>query len=67
MDSTFLLISVITGALGLGYFVYGKKQQHFMALVCGLGLCLIPYFMDSLGGIIGISLLLMVFPFVLNF
>ena len=67
MDSTILLISVITGAVGLGYFVYGKRQQHFMALVCGLGLCVVPYFIDSVGGIIGLSLLLMLFPFVLNF
>ena len=67
MDSTILLISVITGAVGLGYFVYGKRQQHFMALVCGLGLCMVPYFIDSVGGIIGLSLLLMLFPFILNF
>lgn len=67
MDSTILFISVITGAVGLGYFVYGKKQQHFMSLVSGLGLCLIPYFTDSMGLIIGLSLLLMAAPFVLNF
>ena len=67
MDSTVLLISVITGAVGMGYFVYGKRQQHFMALVCGLGLCVVPYFIDSVGVIIGLSLLLIVFPFVLNF
>lgn len=67
MDSTILLISVITGAIGLGYFVYGKRQQHFMALICGLGLCLVPYFIDGVGSIIGLSLLLMLSPFVLNF
>lgn len=67
MESTTLLISVMTGAVGLGYFVYGKKQQHLMALVSGLGLCLIPYFTDSMGCIIGLSLLLMVSPFIMNF
>ena len=67
MDSTTLLISIITGAVGLGYFVYGKKQQHLMALVSGLGLCLIPYFTDSIGGMIGLSLLLMAAPFIMNY
>lgn len=67
MDSTILFISVITGAVGLGYFVYGKKQQHFMALVSGIGLCLLPYFSHSIGLIIGVSLLLMAAPFIINF
>lgn len=67
MDSTTLLISIITGAVGLGYFVYGKKQQHLMALVSGLGLCLIPYFTDSIGCMIGLSLLLMAAPFIMNY
>lgn len=46
---TSLIGGVLFGAFGLGYFVYGKRQRQrqAMPLVCGLGLMLFPYFVDS--------------------
>ena len=39
MDSeASLMWGVIFGAVGLAYFVYGKKQQRFVPLFCGIGL-----------------------------
>ena len=37
----------IFSAMGFGYFLYGKKQQHISALVCGLLLMIYPYFVSG--------------------
>lgn len=38
-----MLWGVLFGALGLGYFIYGKKQRAVVPLVCGLALMVVPY------------------------
>lgn len=48
MDSTAQIIwGVIFGSIGLGYFIYGKKQQVAMPMICGLGLMVYPYFVSN--------------------
>jgi len=39
--------AMLFGAIGSGYFVYGKKQQHLSALACGIGLVLFPWFVSG--------------------
>lgn len=47
MDSTAQIIwGVIFGSIGLGFFIYGKKQQVAMPMICGLGL-IYPYFVSN--------------------
>jgi len=49
MESTSLLIwGVLFGAVGLGFFTYGRRQQAVVPLVSGLGLFLLPYFAPNL-------------------
>jgi len=43
-----LLSALIIGALGMGLFIYGKKQQHIPSLLAGVGMCVFPYFVSSL-------------------
>ena len=38
-----LLWGVLFGSVGLGFFIYGKKQSRLVPLVCGLALMLYPY------------------------
>jgi len=38
---------VIWGSVGLGYFVYGKKQKAAVPLFCGIGLMIFPYFISN--------------------
>jgi hypothetical protein len=33
---SFLFASLVWGSVGVGYFIYGKKQQSFSALVGGI-------------------------------
>ncbi len=42
-----LFIGIVTGALGFAYIVYGRRQQRFAPLLCGIALCAYPYFIDS--------------------
>lgn len=35
------------GAVGAGFFVYGKNQMKLVPLLAGIGLCIFPYFIES--------------------
>ena len=67
MDTTLLFTGLIFGSIGMGYFVYGRKQGNFMALLAGIGLCVFPYFTNSVWMSIAIGLGLVVLPFVIKF
>lgn len=47
MDVTWLLQNVWWSTIGLGYFVYGKRQDRYMAMACGAALMGYPYFVES--------------------
>ena len=38
---------MMIGAVGMGFFVYGKKQQRIPQLLAGIALMGYPYFVDS--------------------
>jgi hypothetical protein len=64
MDNTSLLLwSMILGSIGLGYFIYGKKQKAIVPLVTGIGLFIIPYFISDIYILIMSALLLMALPY----
>ena len=48
MSTASLYLSFLFGAFGMGYFVYGKKQANWVAMGCGFGLCVFPYFVVDL-------------------
>lgn len=54
-----LWLGMLFGAFGLGYFVYGKRQQAPIALVSGLLLMVFPYFVPNawIAFLIGAALL----------
>jgi len=47
MNPSQLLWGVLFGSLGLGYFVYGKKQRAIVPLLCGIALMAMPYFVAN--------------------
>ncbi len=59
-----LLVSLIFGTIGMGYFAYGKKQANFLILGTGIALMVYPYFVPGLATMILSGLVLMIFPFV---
>ena len=49
MNMATLLWGVIFGSIGAGYLLYGKRQSAPVPLLCGLALCVFPYFVSSAG------------------
>ncbi len=63
MDSQSIIWGLIFGSIGLGYFVYGKKQRSVVPLVCGLGLMVFPYFVSNTVVLVIVGLLLSAIPY----
>ena len=61
-----LLWGLLFGSIGLGYFIYGKKQRAVVPLVCGLALMLFPYFVSNIMLLVGIGALLAAIPYFLR-
>ena len=62
-----LVIGIITGALGVAYIVYGRRQTKFVPLIAGVFLCVYSHFIDSWVWLCVIGVLLVVAPFVIDF
>jgi len=58
-----LLWGVLFSSMGLGYFMYGKKQEKPVPLVCGLALMVYPYFVDSVLLAIAVGAILIAVPY----
>jgi len=63
VNSSILLVAVLFGSVGLGYFVYGKKQNAIVPLVCGVVLMVFPYFVSNVILLIAIGLIFTVLPY----
>jgi hypothetical protein len=61
-----LLWGLLFGSIGLGYFIYGKKQRSIAPLVCGLALMVFPYFVSNLMLLVGIGAILIIIPYFLR-
>ena len=67
MNSTQLFLGVIFSSIGLGYFLYGKKQKMTVPFVVGLVLMVFPYFIESNFLLSGIGIVLSVILYFLCF
>lgn len=63
-DPTTLLWGLLFGAIGTGYFVYGKRQQESVPLLCGLGLIVLPWIFTGSWSLALVGLALVALPFV---
>jgi hypothetical protein len=61
-----LFIGVITGAFGMAYFVYGKRQTLFVPMFSGILLCIYPYFIENIFWLSAVGIALVAAPFVLK-
>jgi hypothetical protein len=65
-SEAWLLWGVVFGSVGLAYFVYGKKQQRFVPLVCGIALVAFPYFISNTVLLVVVGLVLSAVPYFLR-
>lgn len=64
MDSgTQLWLSLVLSSIGVGYFVYGKKQGRFVPMLSGGILCTFGYFVTNPLLLTGCALVLILLPF----
>jgi hypothetical protein len=47
VNESVLLWGLLFGSIGLGFFMYGKKQRAVVPLLCGVALMAFPYFVSS--------------------
>ena len=67
MDNPSILIwGVIFGSIGLGFFVYGKKQKAIIPLLSGIGLMAVPYFISNMYILILSGIVLVALPYIIK-
>jgi len=57
---------LLFGSIGLGFFLYGKKQRAVVPLVCGVALMVFPYFVANPILLVGIGVALIAIPYFLR-
>lgn len=67
MNTASLLWGLLFGSIGVGFFIYGKRQRMVVPLVCGLALMVYPYFFAGTLAILLIGIALMGVPYFLRF
>jgi len=64
MEGTSLLVwGMIFGAIGLGFFTYGKKQKAVVPLFTGIALFVFPYFISNVYLLVVVGIALIVLPY----
>ncbi|SFM50367.1 hypothetical protein [Marinobacter zhejiangensis] len=62
MDIYQLVVAVLFGSIGLGYFVYGVRQSNLGFRLTGVALLIYPYFFDSIWTLLAIGVGLLLVP-----
>lgn len=62
-----LLWGTLFGAIGVGYFVYGKRQSMIMPLVCGIALMVYPWFVSGALLTVIVGAVLMAIPYFVRY
>jgi hypothetical protein len=63
MDVGWLLWGVLFGSIGLGFFIYGRKQSAPVPLLCGIALMVFPYLVTNRLVLVGIGVVLCAIPY----
>ncbi|GGI86245.1 hypothetical protein GCM10007978_24990 [Shewanella hanedai] len=64
MDSASMMLWVVLfGSIGMGYFIYGKRQSKLVPLCIGIALCIFPYFMTGVTMLLIVGVVLVAIPY----
>lgn len=56
-DPTLLMLSLLPSGVGYVLFTYGRKEDRWPQLVCGILLMVYPYFTGTVSTMVGMGLL----------
>jgi len=62
-SASMIMWSVLFGAIGMGYFVFGKRQRAIVPLCIGIALFVFPYFVASVTSLLIIGVVLVAIPY----
>jgi len=64
MDGRALLLwGIFFGSVGIGFFIYGRRQRAPVPLVTGIALFLLPYFISNVYLLVALGAALAVLPY----
>jgi hypothetical protein len=63
MSEARLLWGLLFSSVGVGFFLYGKRQRSVVPLVCGLALCIYPYFVTNVIATVAVGIALASIPY----
>ena len=64
MDSESSIVwSMFFGAIGVGYFIYGRKQKRLVPFISGIALMVVPYFVDGAVAMVALCAAFMALPY----
>jgi hypothetical protein len=66
MNTATLIWGVLFGSIGLGFFVYGRRQKTVVPLFTGLALMIFPYFVSNSILLVALGVALMAIPYFLR-
>lgn len=58
-----LMWGLLFGAIGTGFFIYGRKQKAIVPLCVGIALCVFPYFIANVYALVLVGVVLMAIPY----
>jgi hypothetical protein len=61
-----IMWNLLFGAIGVGYFLYGKKQRRPLPFACGLLLMVFPYFVANTTALVIVGAVLSFIPYFLG-
>ncbi|EIL92856.1 hypothetical protein [Rhodanobacter spathiphylli] len=62
MNASTLWWGLLFGSIGLGFFVYGRKQRAIVPLLCGIALMVFPYLVSGTAWLIAVGVVLIAIP-----
>ena len=65
-ETSVLMWGLVFGSIGLGLFIYGKKQGALIPLICGAVLMVMPYVTANVYVLVLLGAVLTVAPFVIK-
>jgi hypothetical protein len=63
LDINTIFVGMLVGCIGMGFFMYGKKQQMAVPMLCGVLLMVYPYFVPGLWLNLLIGIVLCAIPY----
>ena len=61
-----IIWSVLFGGIGIGFFIYGKRQKALVPWVAGVSLFIFPYFVSDIFMLVAIGIGLIALPYFLR-